>query len=154
MERCKRLCVLLMIFSCTYLRAEDKAEIDISWIRDDFRLAVASPDSINHAINHSELIIDTTYLVKDKWLRDKFGDDVFAMQYHLVDEGAVLKDALMSFIETNRSKMGSFFKIESTVVKVFRKDAIFLFFAYQAVQSEIKVQPGDVVFLQDLGDLF
>jgi hypothetical protein len=132
------------------------ASLDITKQASDFRLSVVSSTSLTESIRENGIWVDTTRLTRSKVMKDKFGDSVFGLHLTELEQSNShdLASLLNSYMNRREDKLGSFFKRSSTVVKVFKEKEIYLFVAHEALRSNLELSVGDVVVLQDLGDLF
>lgn len=144
----------LLLSSCLFAQGNGLSVINIASIRSDFRLAAVEATVVEQTIKAGALIVDPTGLVRHRPLLEKLDSVAFGLNYQAVGKGVSLSSALEAFLTKNRTALGSFYKPESTVVKVFKKKSIKLYFAYEALASAEVMEAGDVIMLQDLGDLF
>jgi len=121
-------------------------------IRKDWRTMFPEYQQIN-GYDVNAIILDSRRLIRveaDRF-RDKFEfDDVF---FESNDFPQNLSELLENFEERFSAKLGSFLKPSSTIVKVVRKNEINLYVWRKAVKSNVVLNNGDIVILQDLGDL-
>jgi hypothetical protein len=132
------------------------ANLDITRQEHDFRLSAISPTSLADSIHGKGVWVDTTRLTQSKIMKGKFGESVFGLHLTKLDQSNSrdLASLLNSYLNLRENKLGSFFKRSSTVVKVFIDKEIHLFVAHEALRSDLELAAGDVIVLQDLGDLF
>jgi hypothetical protein len=93
-------------------------------------------------------------LVREEFLPKVEKMGVFKGDQIAADDETTLKIVMQEILKDGREKrFGSFFKKGSTSIKVLKQKEVYMFVAYQAMQSELVLQAGDVVLFQDLGDL-
>ncbi|CAA6676444.1 MULTISPECIES: hypothetical protein [unclassified Lentimonas] len=140
----------LLFLLSTFTSAEP---LDISSIRFDLREAVISRVQVTAGVTEERFFIDSSRLINSDRLKAKFAPGLFSLNSEKLKDDTVLSDFLNNYLIQNEKSLGSFFKKSSTIIKVFKKTEIHMFVAHEALNSQLEIEAGDVVVMQDLGDI-
>lgn len=125
--------------------------LDISSIKYDLRESLITRVQIASGVTDGYCFIDSSRLIRSDRLKEKFAPNLFALNSEKISNGTALSNVLAGYLEQNDKSLGSFFKRSSTVIKVFKKTEIHLFVAYEALTSELEIDAGDIIVMQELG---
>lgn len=126
---------------------------DIHRARSDFRIEYIGNAYFERLLKESTVMVDTSRLLEEEILRKKFPDSLFGAHYEKVDDSTELGNFLTGFLHDKIPSGGDLFKPASTRIKVIKKTEIYLFIAAKALVSNLVLEPGDLVLIQNMGDL-
>jgi len=133
---------------------EGERIIDIGPVRNDFREALISREELRKIIFESEIVLYADEIMPPgsnvkKNAKENGIPLMKPFVYSIEKSGEnFLESAIKKFWKENLQYVEPFYKAGETRVKLFKKRSIYMFYLYEALDSELELEPGDIIFLQ------